>query len=201
ELDTSYIRLRAVRVLHAARHPPERPRVGSWPSDVKAGAGRDTRTVVERCGRTSGTARRRLGLRKREAVSARSSICQLPCMEPKKHSRSIGGRRSRFRRHLWRSAGRRGCLTVHSAQSGNGPAFGLGVLTPFGKHHCNVDGPIKLQTPSVATIPVSVAIRGDLPSADPDFGGGVAGSGARTSHTKPVRCPSPAVPNPQHLVP
>src|SRR5690606_9035324 len=80
----SYIRLRAVRVLHPARHPPERPRVSSWPSDVKAGAGRDTRTVVERCGRTSGTAPRRLGLRKREAVSARSSICQLPCMEPKK---------------------------------------------------------------------------------------------------------------------
>src|SRR5690606_9839873 len=75
ELDTSYIRLRAVRVLHPARHPPERPRVGSWPSDVKAGAGRNTRTVVECCGRTSGTARRRLGLRKRETVSARSSIC------------------------------------------------------------------------------------------------------------------------------
>src|SRR5690606_1947267 len=120
ELDTSYIRLRAVRVLHPARHPPERPRVGSWPSDVKAGAVRERRPVVEGCGRTPGTARRRLGLRKRETVSARSRICQWPCVEPKKHSRSIGGRRSRFRRHLWRSAGRRGCLTVHSAQSGNG---------------------------------------------------------------------------------
>ena len=170
----------------SSRHPPERPRVGSWPSDVKAGP--DATPVPGRVlWADVGTTRRRLGLRKREA-SAPVPVYVNCHAEPKKHS-APWVRRSPFRRHLYDQQDGEGVDCTFSAiRQWAGP--GMGVLT----RSENTTAMWMDQQMSITILGDSAmaSIGGDdscfcrhpwrLAGADPDFGLQAVG---RSPHTKP----------------